>query len=197
MTPPEVPFAAEPTWRRYLYEVVTGFRTMLDVGMLALGSALVGLAVAILLGAFDLVPSTVELSTAALLGSGVVTGVMGAFALGVASEGGVGRPSAAGPTSVERLVGRVATGLLVGAVFVVLAGYLTRYLTDLPVFFDYAVEALRSAGVAAFVVSLVVVPGLWGAAFVVDSPWLGDVELPVLYLVWAMVTLVAYRVPVG
>lgn len=197
MTPPDVPFSAEPTWRRYLYEVVTGFRTMLDVGMLSLGSALVGLAVAILLGAFDLVASDVDLSTAALLGSGVVTGVVGAFALGVASEGGVGRRSHADRTSIERLVGRLATGLLVGAVFVVLSGYLSRYLTDMPVFFDYAVEALRSAGVAAFVVSLVAVPALWGAAFVWDPEWLDEIELPVLYLVWALVTLVAYRVPGG
>lgn len=191
----DLPYSARPPWRRYLSEGASGFRTMIDVAMLVVGSALVGLSVAVLLGGFGLVSSTLDLSTAALLGSALVAGIVGAFALGVASEGGVGRLSEAGGMAVERLVGRVVPGLLVAAALLAVHAYLRRFAGDLPVTFDYGLEVVRAGGVAGLIAS-VAGPGLtWGLSLIWTDDLLVEVEVPILYLIWALALLVLYRVP--
>ena len=64
---------------------------MLDVGLMVLGSLLVGLSLAVLLAGFDIVDVVQELATAPLLISALVLAVAGLFCLGVASEGPLGR----------------------------------------------------------------------------------------------------------
>ena len=191
----DLPYSARPPWRRYLSEGVSGLRTMVDVAMLTVGSALVGLAAAVLLAGFGLVSSTLDLSTAALLGSALVTGIVGAFALGVASEGGVGRLSEAGGMAVERLVGRILPGLLVAVSLLAVHAYLRRFAGDLPVTFDYGIEVVRAAGVAGLIASILG-PGLtWGLSMIWTDDLMVEVEIPILYLIWALALLVLYRVP--
>jgi hypothetical protein len=168
---------------------------MTDVAMLTVGSALVGLGAAVLLGGFGLVSSSLDLSTAALLGSALVAGIVGAFALGVASEGGVGRVSEAGGTAVERLAGRVVPGVLVAAGLLIVHAYLRRFAGDLPVTFAYGLEAVRAGGVAGLIASIAG-PGLtWGLAFVWTDDLVVEIEIPILYLIWSLALLVLYRVP--
>ena len=78
--------------KRYGTLAFGAFGTMLDVGLMVLGTILVGLAIALLLAGFGLVDVIPEdLSTVAMLGSSLVIAVVGMFCLGVASEGPVGK----------------------------------------------------------------------------------------------------------
>lgn len=166
---------------------------MLDVGLVVLGSLLLGLAATIVLDGFDLVDVGLDLSTGAMLGSGLVIAIIGGFALGVAAEGPLGRGrNLAGFAEVEVLVARVVMSVLVGLVFLFAQGYLVDLVEELPLPFRVGVDAIRAVAIAGMTaVPIIGVPlamwirsGAFGAALAAD----GDV--PVLYFVWAITTMI-------
>ncbi len=166
---------------------------MLDVALVVLGSVLLGLAVAVLLDGFELVSIGLELSTGAMLGSSLVIGILGGFALGIAAEGPLGRGRRLiGYTEVQVAVARVLTTIVVGALLLLLGGYLSDLAIDLPVPFEIALEALRAVALSGMTaVPLIGVPLAWwarsgglGTAFATDG------DIPILYFVWAIGTMV-------
>jgi hypothetical protein len=167
--------------------------TMLDVGLVVLGSVLLGLAIAVLLDGFDLVHIGLGLSTGAMLGSGLVIGIVGAFALGVASEGPLGRGRRlVGYDEVEVLVARVVAAVVVGLLLFIAHGYLVGPAADLPLPFQVGVDGIRAVAIAGMTaVPVVGVPLAWWAR----SGYLGesiavDADIPLLYLVWAVATMI-------
>lgn len=166
--------------------------TMLDVGLVVLGSVLLGLAAAVILDGFDLVLIGLGLSTGAMLGSALVIGIVGGFALGLASEGPLGRNRRlVGYPEVEVLVARVVGVLVVGALFLVIRSYLIEPVAELPVPFSIAVESIRAVAVAGLTaVPILGIPLAW----VTRSGYLGeaaasDGDIPILYFVWAITTM--------
>jgi hypothetical protein len=128
-----------------------------------------------------------------MLGSGLVIGIVGGFALGVASEGplGRGRRSLARPEA-HILLARIVSVVLVGAILVFGAGYLEEFATDLPEPFGIGVEIIRVVGIGGLTaVPLIAVPLAWlvrtgrlGTAMAADG------DIPIMYLVWAIATMV-------
>ena len=100
--------------KRYAILAYGSFGTMLDVGLMVIGSLLVGLAVSVVLAGFGIVNVIQDLSTGAMLASSLVLAVIGLFCLGVAAEGPLGRG--------QRLVGfklwEIGLGRII-AIFVV------------------------------------------------------------------------------
>lgn len=187
------PDVAPSNARQLLALVFGAFGTMLDVALVVLGSALLGLAIAVLLDGFELVSIGLDLSTGAMLGSGLVIGIVGGFALGVASEGPLGRGRRLVGFDEERiLVARAGASLVVGAMLLVVRNLVDGFLVELPVPFQVAAEALRAVGVAGLtVVPLLAVPLAW----VARSGMLGvavaaDGDIPFIYFVWAVATMI-------
>jgi hypothetical protein len=189
--------AEAPTWRRVLTELWIGWRVMLDLGLAAVGAALVGLAAAILLAGFGVVDRSVALSTGGLLGSALVIGIVGAFALGLASEGGLG---ASPPPPVRRWwrsAAMAAGGVVVGVMLVVVARWLAEPVAELPVVFALAREVVRAAGVGGVILSLTLIPLLWVVREY--GNWggvLDEIEVPLVFTAWTLLVLLLYRVPV-
>jgi hypothetical protein len=191
MTAP--PSAAPSAARRHVALAMGTFGTMLDVALIVAGSALLGLAITVLLDGFELVNLAMDLSTGAMLGSGLVIGIVGGFALGVASEGplGRGRRSLASPET-HILLARIVSVVLVGAILVFGAGYLEEFATDLPEPFGIGVEIIRVVGIGGLTaVPLIAVPLAWlvrtgrlGTAMAADG------DIPIMYLMWAIATMV-------
>jgi hypothetical protein len=183
----------------YLRLVAGTFRTMLDVGMLALGTGMVGLAVAVILDAFDLAAIGMQISTTSLLGSSLVIGVIGAFALGIASEGGYGAPESVRRYPVlEVALGRVAGAVVVGVILLVAASRLETLVADFSLPLRAAHQMLDAVGRAgAFVVPLLGVPFAFAIRRGFANGWGEELELPLLYLVWTVATLVLYSMPVA
>lgn len=166
---------------------------MLDVGLVVVGTLLLGLAMAVILDGFDLVTIGLGLSTGAMLGSGLVIGIVGGFALGVASEGPLGRGRRLeGYDGVEVLVARMVASVVVGLVFLLIRSYLIDPAAELPLPFQIGVDSLRAVAIAGMTaVPVLAVPLAWwirsgalGAAFALDG------DIPVLYFVWAIATMV-------
>lgn len=183
---------------RYYLRLAAGtFRTMLDIGMLALGTGMVGLALAVILDAFEIVDIGMPLSTTSLLGSSLVIGVLGAFALGIASEGGYGAPESVRRYPIlEVALGRIAGAVLVGILLLVVSARLTEFVSDFSLPLRAAHAMLDAAGRSgAFVVPFLGVP----ASFAIRKALPGlvgeELELPALYSVWAIATLVMYTMP--
>lgn len=191
MTAP--PSAAPGSARRHVALAMGTFGTMFDVALIVIGSALLGLAITVILDGFDLVNLAMDLSTGAMLGSGLVIGIVGGFALGVASEGplGRGRRALASPET-HILVARFLSALVVGAILVFGAGYLEDFAAGLPEPFGIGVDIIRVVGISGLTaVPLVAVPLAWlvrtgrlGTALAVDG------DIPIMYLVWAIATMV-------
>lgn len=185
-------------FRYYLRLAAGTFRTMLDLGMLALGSGMVGLALAVVLDALDLAGIGLPLSTTSLLGSALVIAVLGAFALGIASEGGYGAAESVGryPT-LEIAIGRVLGALAVGLLLLVAAARSTELAEGLSLPIRAAHEMVRTVGVAgAVVVPFVGVPITFVVRRALAGSELGDqLELPLLYLIWTVATLILYTMP--
>lgn len=191
MTAP--PSAAPSSARRHVALAMGAFGTMLDVALIVVGSALLGLAITVILDGFELINLAMELSTGAMLGSGLVIGIVGGFALGVASEGplGRGRKTLASPET-HILVARFVSALLVGGILIFAAGYLEEFAADLPEPFGIGVEIIRVVGVAGLTaVPILAVPLAWlvrtgrlGMAMAADG------DIPIMYLVWAIATMV-------
>lgn len=166
---------------------------MLDVALVVIGSALLGLAIAVLLDGFELVAIGLDLSTGAMLGSSLVIGIVGGFALGVASEGPLGRGRrSVGLNENHVLLARILAAVVVGLLLLVVRNLIDDYLADLPVPFDIGADVIQAAAVAGMTaVPVVAVPLAWwmrsggfGAAVAVDG------DIPLMYFIWAVATMV-------
>lgn len=175
--------------KRYAVLAYGALGTMFDVGLMVLGSLMVGLSIAVLLAGFDLVDVSQQLSTGAMLISAVVLGVVGLFFLGVASEGPLGRG--------RRLVGfklwEVGIGRVI-AVFGLGFGALLLYelvlglLDGLPRPLHQGTEGLRAVGVAGMtVMPLIGVPlSLLIRWIPIEYEWVHRADVPVMFVVWAV-----------
>jgi hypothetical protein len=184
---------------RYYVRLAAGtFRTMLDIGMLALGTGMVGLAFAVALDALDLASIGLPLSTTSLLGSALVIGVLGAFSLGIASEGGYGAAESVSPyPSLEVAIGRVLGSVAVGALLLLAASRTTEFVSGFSLPLRAAHEMIRAAGSAGVLaVPFVAVPLSWGVRRAFEGTWIGrQLELPILYVVWTVAVLLIYTMP--
>jgi hypothetical protein len=183
----------------YWWRLVSGsFRTMLDVGMLALGVALLGLAVALILDAFDIATVGVEGTTTSLLGAALVIGIVGAFAMGIASEGGWGAAQRLRSLPVvETLVGRIAASVVIGLVLLLISAKTTGLTSGLALPLRAGHEMLAAAGKAGvFAVPIVGVPLAHLTKQAMASTGRGEeLELPVLFVIWAVAELAFFSMP--
>lgn len=188
------PVPPAPSHKRVRIALAMGaLGTMLDVALVVFGSALLGLAIAVILDGFDLVTIGLDLSTGAMLGSGLVIAIVGGFALGVASEGPLGRNRRLiGFDEVHVLVARFGAAILIGLLFLLVRNLIGDFTDELPRPFQIGVDTLRAVGIASLTtVPLLAVPLAWWAR----SGGLGeavatDGDIPVLYLVWAVTTMI-------
>jgi hypothetical protein len=176
-------------WRHYVRLGINSFATMLDLGLYVVGAALVGLGVAVLLAGFDVVDAKVDLSTGMVLVTALVLGVVGAFAMGLASEGPARRNNLAEARSdAERAISRALCSVAVGAIFVFVAGRLSAFGDDLAGPLATGIDLIRVAGVTGlWVVPLIGVPLAWGAH---RSGLFGELavetDLPIMFAVWVV-----------
>ena len=188
--------AAEPETRRLfrLFRRITG--TTLDVGLLVVGTALVSLAIVVLLDGFEIFDVGLTKSTGEMLGSGLVIAVFGAFALGVAVEGPIRSQRARTGSEVEILLIRAGSLLLVGGILLFIGRFIERYVEDLPSTFGIANDVLMATGVAGLTATLLLgAATLWGVRrLYADKPWLDLIELPVLYSLWVIGTVIVFDV---
>lgn len=188
------PPQAGPSATRQRFALVWGaFGTMLDVALIVIGSALLGLAIAVLLDGFDLVQVGFDLSTGAMLGSSLVIGIVGGFALGIASEGPVGRSRRSrGLNENHVLLARLLATLVVGLILLVIRNLIDDYLVELPVPFGIGADIIQATAVAGMTsVPLLAVPLAWwmrsggfGSAVAMDG------DIPLMYFVWAVTTMI-------
>ncbi len=187
---------AEPEAKRLfrLFRRITG--TTLYVGLLVVGTALVSLAIVVLLDGFDVLEVGLTRSTGEMLGSGLVIAVFGAFALGVAVEGPIRALRTRTGSEIEMVLIRVGSLLLVGGILLVVGRFIEKYVEDLPSTFGIANDILVATGVAGLTATLVLgAVALWGLRrFYADRPWLDLIELPVLYSLWVIGTLIVFNV---
>jgi len=186
---------AEPEARRLfrLFRRITG--TTFDVGLLVVGTALVSLAIVVLLDGFEVLDVGLTKSTGEMLGSGLVIAVFGAFALGVAVEGPIRALRTRTGTEIEMLLIRVGSLLLVGGILLFVGRFLEQYIEDLPSTFAIANDVLVATGVAGLTATLLLgATTLWGLRRIyADRPWLDLIELPVLYSLWVIGTLIVFN----
>lgn len=191
MTSP--PQAGQSTLRHQLALAWGALGTMLDVALIVVGSALLGLAVAVLLDGFELVTIGLDLSTGAMLGSSLVIGIVGGFALGVASEGPLGRGRRlVGYQETHILVARLVAAVAVGLILMVVRMLIEDFLAELPLPFGVAAEVIQAAAVAGVTaVPVLAVPLAWwtrsggfGEAMAADG------DIPIMYFVWAVATMI-------
>lgn|SRR5690606_10723838 len=191
MTSP--PQAGQSTLRHQLALAWGALGTMLDVALIVVGSALLGLAVAVLLDGFELVTIGLDLSTGAMLGSSLVIGIVGGFALGVASEGPLGRGRRlVGYQETHILVARLVAAVAVGLTLMVVRMLIEDFLAELPLPFGVAAEVIQAAAVAGVTaVPILAVPLAWwtrsggfGEAMAADG------DIPIMYFVWAVATMI-------
>jgi len=168
--------------------------TTFDVGLMVVGSALVAVAAVVLLDGFGVVELGLTTSTGAMLGSSLVIAVFGAFAIGVAVEGPVRQLREHSTHEIELAVARGVALLVTGIVLLAIGRVGLGYIGDLPHVFDQSLEVVVATGIAGFTWTLVVgLAALWGVRRVfADRPWLDQIELPLLYVVWAIGVAVVY-----
>ena len=177
-----------------LFRRITG--TTLDVGLLVVGTALVALAIVILLDGFEIFDVGLTRSTGEMLGSGLVIAVFGAFALGVAVEGPIRAMRTRTGTEIEMLLIRAGSLILVGGILLLVGRFIERYVEDLPSIFGVANDVLVATGVAGLTATLLLgATTLWGVRrLYADKPWLDLIELPVLYSLWVIGTVIVFNV---
>jgi hypothetical protein len=181
--------------KRYAILAYGAFGTMLDVGLMVLGSLLVGLSIAVLLAGFDLVNVVQELSTGGMLASALVLAIVGLFCLGVASEGPLGRGrKLVGFQLWEVGIGRTVAVFVVGFAALLAYGLISGVLEDLPEPLHKGADGLRAVGIAGMVVMpLIGVPLSLLVRWAPNAPpWLDKAETPVLFVVWAIATMAIF-----
>jgi hypothetical protein len=178
--------------RRYAILAYGSFGTMLDVGLMVLGSLLVGLAISVVLAGFDLVNVIQDLSTGAMLASTLVLLVIGLFCVGVAAEGQLGRGRRlVGFKLWEIGVGRIVAVLVVGLLFLLVHALLEGPVEGLPIPITTGAEGIRAVGVAGMtVMPLIGVPASLAARLIPDAPsWVRTADLPIMFVVWVVATM--------
>jgi len=176
--------------KRYAILAYGAIGTMADVGLMVLGSLLVGLAVAVLLGGFGLFEVTAdELSTGEMLISAIVLAVVGLFCLGVAAEGPLGRGRRlVGFKIWEVGIGRTLAVFSVGFVGLLLYDFLGGLLEDVPSPLYKGVEGFRAVGIAGMTVMPLL--GVPLSILVRSAPesyaWVRQADIPIMFVVWAV-----------
>lgn len=183
--------------RYYLTLALATFRTGLDVAMLVLGTGLVGLALAVLLAGFEVVDLDLGTGIGGTLGSALVIGVTGAFALGVASEGRYGMVrSTDGFPPGEVAIGRIVAIVLMAFVLLFAADRLAPVTMELPYAFSVGLEVIRAVGATGFVAAVLGVPASWGVRRGLDRlGWGTTLAIPTIYLVWLVAAIIAFDPP--
>lgn len=188
--------SVEPEARRLfrLFRRITG--TTLDVGLLVVGTALVSLAIVVLLDGFEILEVGLTKSTGEMLGSGLVIAVFGAFALGVAVEGPIRALRTRSGSEIEMLLIRAGSLLLVGGILLFIGRFIEKYIDELPSTFGIANDVLVATGVAGLTATLLLgATALWGLRrLYADKPWLDLIELPVLYSLWVIGTVIVFNI---
>ncbi|HEU4318780.1 MAG TPA: hypothetical protein VFS66_01720 [Acidimicrobiia bacterium] len=180
--------------RRYAILAYGAIGTMADVGLMVLGSLLVGLAVAVLLGGFGLVDVTADdLSTGEMLISAIVLAVVGLFCLGVAAEGPLGRGRRLVGFKVWEVgIGRTLAVFAVGLVGLLLYDFIGGQLEDVPSPLYKGAEGFRAVGIAGMTVMPLL--GVPLSLLVRSAPdayaWVRQGEIPVMFTVWAISAMV-------
>lgn len=180
---------AVATLRRYGILAYGCIGTMFDIGLMVLGSLLLGLAVSVLLVGLDLVSREQDLSTGAMLISSMVLAVVGLFCLGIASEGPLGRGRRlVGFKLWEVGVGRAFAVFLAGLAAMIVYGFAGGLVEDVPQPIVTGVEALRILGTTGMtVMPLVGVPlsvlARWQSA---EHEWAALAEIPLMFVVWVI-----------
>jgi len=176
--------------KRYAILAYGAFGTMADVGLMVLGSLLVGLSVAVLLGGFGLVDVTAqELSTGEMLISAIVLAVVGLFCLGVASEGPLGRGRRlVGFKPWEVGIGRTLAVFVAGLISLLLYQFIGGLLEGVPGPLYKGAEGFRVVGVAGMtVMPLLGVPLSLLVRMAPDEyEWVRNTDIPVMFIVWAV-----------
>lgn len=177
-------------WRYYTRLAANSFATMLDLGLFALGAALAGLGITLVLAGFDLVDRDTGLSTGSGLVTAMVLAVAGAFLMGIASEGPARRDNLVWVNNEwERAVARAVMSILVGTILIFAAGYLDPIVEDFPAPLVRGVELMDRAGVAGlWPVPLFGVPLAWLVRKFFGSDGI-ELELPVMFTVWVVALL--------
>ena len=177
-------------WRYYTRLAANSFATMLDLGLFALGAALAGLGITLVLAGFDLVDRDTGLSTGSGLVTAMVLAVAGTFLMGIASEGPARRDNLVWVNNEwERAVARAVMSILVGTILIVAAGYLDPVVEDFPAPLMRGVELMDRAGVAGlWPVPLFGVPLAWLVRKFLGTEGI-ELELPVMFTVWVVALL--------
>lgn len=180
-------------FKRYAILAYGAIGTMADVGMMVLGSLLVGLAVAVLLAGFGLADVTSDnLSTGEMLISAIVLAVIGLFCLGVASEGPLGRGRRLVGFKVWEVgIGRTIAVFLAGLVAIVLYRFIGGLLESVPSPIWKGTEGFRAVGIAGMTVMPLL--GVPLSLLVRSAPqqvaWLKQADIPVMFIVWAIASM--------
>ncbi|MGB8362538.1 MAG: hypothetical protein WCE80_14165 [Acidimicrobiia bacterium] len=180
--------------RRYAILAYGAIGTMADVGLMVLGSLLVGLALAVLIGGFGLADVTVsDLSTGEMLISAIVLAVVGLFCLGVASEGPLGRGRRLVGFKVWEVgIGRTLAVFGAGFVAILLYGFIGRLLTEVPDPIWKGAEGFRAVGISGMTVMPLL--GVPLSLLVRSAPdryaWVRQADIPVMFVVWAVATMI-------
>jgi len=180
--------------KRYAILAYGAFGTMADVGLMVLGSLLVGLAAAVLLAGFGLVEVTgEELSTGELLISAIVLAVIGLFCLGVASEGPLGRGRRlVGFKLWEVGIGRTIAVFVCGFVSLLLYDLIGGLLESVPSPLYRGTAGFRAVGVAGMTaMPLLGVPlSLLVRATPDRHAWIRQADIPVMFIVWTVAAMI-------
>ena len=176
--------------RRYGILAYGSFGTMADVGLMVLGSLLVGLSLAVLIGGFGLVDVTAQdLSTGEMLISAIILAVIGLFCLGVASEGPLGRGRRlVGFKLWEVGIGRSVAVFLSGFIALLLYDFIGGLLEGVPAPLYKGVEGFRAVGVTGMtVMPLLGMPlALLVRAAPDDYAWVRNGDIPVMFIIWTI-----------
>lgn len=187
------PDSAYSYLKRYGTLAYGAFGTMLDTGLIVVGTLLVGLGTSILLGGFDIFGSLPDLSTGAMLGSSLILAVVGMFFLGVAAEGPLGRGrQLSGYTIWEVGIGRSISGFLVGFGLLLVHSFVVGVIDDLPEVLARGAEGIHAAAVAGMVVvPLVAVPlSLLIRSLPEEYSWGRRYQIPAVFVVWVIATMI-------
>ena len=191
----EVLGGESPTERLKRYGILAygAMGNMFDVGLVVLGTLFLGLGVTVLLSGFDVVGSIADMSTPAMLGSSIILIVVGMFALGVASEGPLGRGRRlVGFNIWEVGIGRAISAFFVGLVMLMVHRLTAGIVDDLPAVFLRGAEGLHAVSVAGMVaVPLVGVPVSMLIRNLEDGyNWLKRYEIHSVFVIWLIATLI-------
>lgn len=191
----EVLGGESPTERLKRYGILAygAMGNMFDVGLVVLGTLFVGLGLTVLLAGFDVVGAIDDMSTPAMLGSSIILIVVGMFALGVASEGPLGRGRRLVGFNIWEIgIGRAISAFGVGLLMLMIHQLTSGIVDDLPVVFLRGADGLHAVSVAGMVaVPLIGVPLSLLIRNLDDGyDWLKRYEVHSVFVVWLIATLI-------